>query len=46
MSNLFDRLSRNTPNLSARAIENIDGTIYSYGDLFALSAQFAHVLIA
>jgi malonyl-CoA/methylmalonyl-CoA synthetase len=45
MSNLFDRLSRNTPNLSARAIENIDGTIYSYGDLFALSAQMAHVLV-
>jgi len=45
MSNLFDRLVGNTPDLSAIAIVNVDGRIYTYGDLFALSAQLAHVLV-
>jgi malonyl-CoA/methylmalonyl-CoA synthetase len=46
MSNLFDRLVAKTPDLSVKAIENIDGKIFSYGDLFALSAQIAHTLVA
>ena len=44
-SNLFDRLVRNTPDLARKAIESVEGEIFSYGDLFGLAAQLAHVLV-
>jgi malonyl-CoA/methylmalonyl-CoA synthetase len=43
--NLFDRLVRNTTDLARTAIENVDGAIYSYGDLFDLSGRLANVLV-
>ena len=45
MSNLFDRLVAKTPDLNAKAIESLDGTITTYGQLFALAGQLAHVLV-
>src|SRR5919107_5463360 len=45
-SNLFDRLVRNTTDTARKAIENVDGTIYTYGDLFDLSGRLANVLVA
>jgi malonyl-CoA/methylmalonyl-CoA synthetase len=44
--NLFDRLVRTTQDMTRKAIENVDGTVYSYGDLFDLSGRLANVLVA
>ena len=43
--NLFDRLVRKTSDTSRKAIENVDGTVFSYGDLFDLAGRLAHVLV-
>ncbi len=44
--NLFDRLVRTAQDIARKAIENVDGTVYSYGDLFDLAGRLANVLVA
>ena len=39
--NLFDRLVRTAQDIARKAIENVDGTVYSYGDLFDLAGRLA-----
>src|SRR5438874_7232322 len=45
-ANLFSRLFDSLDNPNRLAIETLDGTHISYGDLIARAGQMAHVLVA
>ncbi|MDB5594137.1 MAG: malonyl-CoA synthase [Hyphomicrobiales bacterium] len=44
-SNLFDLLERATTDVERNVISTADGASWSYRELFALTAQMAHVLV-